>query len=338
MAHFRSLSPRRTRPSCQNHPATHGELHFRSRQRPQGAAPPALRARSPRDAPGSAHAPHSGCSGRASASARAPCRCTARPGRALRDDVRLVWLAGVVAELTAALAAGLDAERRVGWRGFWLTLRARVLVVTHGFGDVNRYATRGGFVVQLWHGIPLKRLHLDSDATLRVSFLPNHRLVRAVLAAGVPARRARHRRCSRSRPPSWRPGSRARSGCAPDRVVVTGDPRDDVLLTRVARRAPQRRARAAHGRRRRAAAGRPRDPVRADLARRRRRSRRRPTTRPGTRSPTGWSAPTPCCWCARTRSARATTRAGRRAPTASGCSGSDVLAEITPPCRPSTPW
>ena len=67
-------------------------------------------------------------------------------------------------------------------RGFWTTARSRVLVVTHGFGDVNRYATRGAFVVQLWHGIPLKKLHLDSPAALRVSFLPNHRLVRGVIA------------------------------------------------------------------------------------------------------------------------------------------------------------
>jgi len=149
---------------------------------------------------------------------------------ALPDSVRLVWLAGSSAELTAAIAAGLDAERRSGWRGFRLTLRARVLVVTHGFGDVNRYATRGGFVVQLWHGIPLKRLHLDSDATLRVSFLPNHRLVRAVLAR---AYRLAGRGIGLFPVASQLVAPRIAGafGIAPDRVVVTGDPRDDVLLT-----------------------------------------------------------------------------------------------------------
>jgi len=149
--------------------------------------------------------------------------------QALPDSVRLVWLAGSSAELTAAIAAGLDAERRSGWRGFRLTLRARVLVVTHGFGDVNRYATRGGFVVQLWHGIPLKRLHLDSDATLRVSFLPNHRLVRAVLARA-------YRRAGRGialfpvASALVAPRIVSAFGIGPERVVVTGDPRDDVLL------------------------------------------------------------------------------------------------------------
>ncbi|MEO6532757.1 MAG: CDP-glycerol glycerophosphotransferase family protein [Pseudolysinimonas sp.] len=149
---------------------------------------------------------------------------------ALPDTVRLVWLVGSEAELTAAIAAGLDAELRRGWRGFRLTLRARVLVVTHGFGDVNRYATRGGFVVQLWHGVPLKRLHLDSDATLRVSFLPNHRLVRAVLAR---AYRLAGRGIGLFPVASALVAPRIASafGIAPERVVVTGDPRDDLLLT-----------------------------------------------------------------------------------------------------------
>jgi len=148
---------------------------------------------------------------------------------ALPDSVRLVWLAGSSAELTTAIAAGLDAELRSGWRGFRLTLRARVLVVTHGFGDVNRYATRGGFVVQLWHGIPLKRLHLDSDATLRVSFLPNHRLVRALLAR---AYRLAGRGIGLFPVASALVAPRIVTafGVAPERVVVTGDPRDDVLL------------------------------------------------------------------------------------------------------------
>ncbi len=160
----------------------------------------------------------------------------------LGERVRLVWLASTDRELAAARAAGLDAEPKRGWRGFRLTLRARVLVVTHGFGDVNRYATRGGFVVQLWHGIPLKRLHLDSPAALRVGGLPDHRLVRGMVARA-------HRWASRGYGlfpvASERVAARVRSAFALDagRVVVTGDPRDDVLLTgsaAVRRRAARR--------------------------------------------------------------------------------------------------
>jgi CDP-glycerol glycerophosphotransferase len=146
----------------------------------------------------------------------------------LGSDTRLVWLATTDAELAEARALGLDAERKSGWRGFRLTLRARVIVVTHGFGDVNRYATRGGFVVQLWHGIPLKRLHLDSPATLRVSFLPDHRLVRGLVGR---AYRLAGRGIQLFPVSSELVAARIATafGVPRDRIVVTGDPRDDAL-------------------------------------------------------------------------------------------------------------
>src|SRR5579875_2355517 len=80
----------------------------------------------------------------------------------LGPRVRVVWLATTERELEQARALGLDAVPKSSASGLWLTLRAQVLVVTHGAGDVNRYGARGGFLVQLWHGIPLKKLHLDS--------------------------------------------------------------------------------------------------------------------------------------------------------------------------------
>jgi CDP-glycerol glycerophosphotransferase len=146
----------------------------------------------------------------------------------LDAGTRLVWLATTPAELAEALSLGLDAASKSGWRGFWLTLRARVLVVTHGFGDVSRFGTRGGFVVQLWHGIPLKRLHLDSPATLRVSFLPDHPLVRRLISWA-------YRRAGRGIQlfpvASELVATRIASafGVPASRVVVTGDPRDDAL-------------------------------------------------------------------------------------------------------------
>ena len=61
------------------------------------------------------------------------------------------------------------------------TARAKVVIVTHGFGDANRYGVRGAYIVQLWHGLPFKHLHLDSPSTYRVSFLPDLPIVRRIL-------------------------------------------------------------------------------------------------------------------------------------------------------------
>ncbi|UUT35500.1 CDP-glycerol glycerophosphotransferase family protein [Microbacterium elymi] len=81
---------------------------------------------------------------------------------------RTVWLVGSTREQRDAAAHGIPTLPKHSLRGFWRTARARVVVVTHGFGDVNRYAIGGAFIVQLWHGIPLKRIGIDSPETVRV--------------------------------------------------------------------------------------------------------------------------------------------------------------------------
>jgi CDP-glycerol glycerophosphotransferase (TagB/SpsB family) len=147
----------------------------------------------------------------------------------LGDEVRLVWLASDDAEASEAAAHGLDAVSKHTARGFWLTLRARVIVVTHGFGDVNRYGTGGAFVVQLWHGIPLKKLHLDSPAALRIRGVPDHRYVRALLSR---AYRFAGRRIDLFPVASELVAPRIASafGVREDRVLAVGDIRDDALL------------------------------------------------------------------------------------------------------------
>lgn len=138
--------------------------------------------------------------------------------------IRTVWLAGTQRELEQARSSGLTAVRRSSWRGFRLTLRARVLVLTHGFGDVNRFGTRGAFVVQLWHGIPLKKIQLDSPVTFHSRLAPSS-LLRALY-------RRQSARISLVPAASEVSAERVRSAFAlpADRVVVTGDPRDDGVL------------------------------------------------------------------------------------------------------------
>jgi len=142
---------------------------------------------------------------------------------------RLVWLAGGRAEARQARALGLRTRLRHSPRGLWATLRARVAFVTHGFGDVNRFGVGNALVVQLWHGIPLKRLHLDSPEALRLGPLPDHARVRQVMAE---AYRRAGRRIGLFPVASALVADRIMSafGISDDRVAVTGDPRDDVLF------------------------------------------------------------------------------------------------------------
>src|SRR5690606_5992643 len=105
----------------------------------------------------------------------------------------------------------------------------QVVVVTHGFGDVNRYAVSGAFVVQLWHGIPLKRIGLDSPETLR----PPTLLTRVPGVRSLIARfyRSAARRIRVLPAASHLVRGRLESafGLPDERVPVTGEPRVDVL-------------------------------------------------------------------------------------------------------------
>ena len=150
---------------------------------------------------------------------------------AARADPRreLLWLARDENDAAAARRLGIPAVLKSSRQGLWATLRARVIVVSHGFGDANRYGLRGGFVVQVWHGIPLKLINLDSPATLRTSLLPDSAPVRRML-------RLMYRTAAKTidllPAASEVSAIRLRSAFAlpENRVVVTGDPRDDVLL------------------------------------------------------------------------------------------------------------
>lgn len=149
-----------------------------------------------------------------------------------------LWLTASDREDRDAAALGLRTVRKGGLRGWWATARAGVVVVTHGLGDVNRYAIPGAFVVQLWHGIPLKRIGLDSPATTQVPDVPGASVLRRPI--GILYRRTAQR--IRVLPAaSHRSRGRLESAFAlgGDRVVVTGEPRVDVLS---AGSAEQRRA------------------------------------------------------------------------------------------------
>ncbi|GAA1684566.1 hypothetical protein GCM10009792_00530 [Microcella alkalica] len=142
---------------------------------------------------------------------------------------RLVWLASSDDELADAIARGMRAVPTRSIHGFWETLRAGVVVVTHGLGDVNRYGSSRAVVVQLWHGIPLKRLHLDTGAALRLPLMGSLPGARALMARLY---RAGSSRITLFPVASELVAARIRSafGLPRSRVRVLGDPRDDVLL------------------------------------------------------------------------------------------------------------
>jgi CDP-glycerol glycerophosphotransferase (TagB/SpsB family) len=150
--------------------------------------------------------------------------------RGVDPALRLVWLTRNAADETNAKSLGIETASKRGARGFWLTLRARVVVVTHGFGDANRFGVHGGYVVQLWHGIPFKHIHLDSPATVSIPVFSRFGIARRAIRSAY-LRSARGIQLFATASPIAASRIRTAFGLPADRVVVTGDPRDDVLAT-----------------------------------------------------------------------------------------------------------
>jgi len=153
-----------------------------------------------------------------------------RHARDVNPELSLVWLTRNARDAADAAVLDIAHASARSPRGFWLTLRARVVVVTHGFGDANRFGSRGAFVVQLWHGIPFKHIHLDSPETVRIPILSRFGLVRRAIR-GAYVRSARGIRLFTTASPLAAARIRTAFGLDSSRVVVTGDPRDDVLAT-----------------------------------------------------------------------------------------------------------
>lgn len=110
--------------------------------------------------------------------------------------------------------------------GFLATLRAGKIVLTHGLGDVNRYAVFGAYTVQLWHGTTLKKLHLDTKTTLQLKApTPARKLLEALYKIG-----AKQVNLYVTASPEAAKRLRSAFKVKPGLVRVLGDPRNDTLI------------------------------------------------------------------------------------------------------------
>lgn len=142
-------------------------------------------------------------------------------------QAQITWVVGNEREAAAASREGFTPVRRHTFAGWWATLTARYIVITHGYRDVNRYGVVGAQITHLGHGAPIKRLHhhvagmTDGPGFLRSLLRRLYRIgaerVQLYVAGSVTVAE-RLREASR---------------LDPGRVQVLGDPRDDVVAAQV---------------------------------------------------------------------------------------------------------
>lgn len=89
-----------------------------------------------------------------------------------RDDVRAIWLSKNDDVVAMLRDAGYESYHARSPRGLLHALLAEYLFVSHSAGDATWWVTGGTDVVQLWHGVPIKKVgtHLDREWSLSGRF------------------------------------------------------------------------------------------------------------------------------------------------------------------------
>jgi CDP-glycerol glycerophosphotransferase (TagB/SpsB family) len=150
------------------------------------------------------------------------------------SPIRAVWLSKSPDVVRAVRSLGLPAYHRSSPRGLWYALRAGVYLLDCRLSDVHPMASRGALKVNLWHGVPLKKIERDidqADHTINLA-LRGSWVQRAMLKVRRPELTERYDAVLATSDETATRFSGA-FGLARERIIVAGYPRTDGLLATV---------------------------------------------------------------------------------------------------------
>ena len=84
-----------------------------------------------------------------------------------QPEIRPVWLTNNIMALKLVRSKGFEACKSYSLKGTWISMRARVGVISTWYGDLNRYTVSNMLIVQLWHGTPLKKIERDDNISAK---------------------------------------------------------------------------------------------------------------------------------------------------------------------------
>lgn len=96
---------------------------------------------------------------------------------AREGHARPVWISKREETVAELRAHGFEAHRADSLRGRLTTLRAGVVFVTGTMTDMPLWPTGGAYLIQLWHGVPLKRIAIDAPSFATFPLLERLRLL-----------------------------------------------------------------------------------------------------------------------------------------------------------------
>ena len=96
-------------------------------------------------------------------------------------EIRAIWLSNKSEVISKLQSRGFNAYHRNSPKGFWYCCRANVTFVNCGYSDVNKYAVGCSFKVQIWHGIPMKKIKNDDKINQNRKYFTLFVFIKAML-------------------------------------------------------------------------------------------------------------------------------------------------------------
>lgn len=77
--------------------------------------------------------------------------------------IRAIWFSNNKSEIKKYNRLGYEAYTKFSLKGLFHLMTSKVYVITHGIGDVNRWTCGTAKIVNLFHGLPYKKIGLDDN-------------------------------------------------------------------------------------------------------------------------------------------------------------------------------
>lgn len=150
-----------------------------------------------------------------------------------KKNIRAVWLSRDKNVLKYLSNSGYEAYLTYSFKGFYYSMKARVVIFSSGVGDINKLIPYDSHtkIIQLWHGFPLKKLTLKEEL---ISSLRKNRMISFVKNIGLRIFpfASEHYDLGIATSDSAREKLSYALKIPLNRVVVTGYPRDDILISK----------------------------------------------------------------------------------------------------------
>ena len=148
-----------------------------------------------------------------------------------KKNIRTVWLSRNRSVLRYLKSSGFEAYSTYSFKGFYYSMKASAVIFSAGFPDINKFIPYDSHtkIVQLWHGSPIKKCMHDDPHSLALEKNWVRFIVSRVVTKVFPFLREHYDLVIASSD-MIRKRLSSVLNTPLDKVVVTGYPRDDVLI------------------------------------------------------------------------------------------------------------